>query len=540
MTHFEWNLPYSSQREAVLGREVVATSQPIAAQAGLDILARGGNAVDAAVATAITLTVVEPTSNGIGSDAFALVWTGGGLHALNASGRSPRGMTPEKYAGMTRIPFTGWAGVTTPGAVSAWVELSRRFGRLPFEDLFEPAIRAARGGFLVTRQTAYYWDRGFQSLGDRAEWSEVFAPRGRPPRAGERVRLPHHAQTLELIARTNGDAFYHGELARRIADHARATDGLITEDDLARHAADWVRPLGHDFHGYTLHEIPPNGQGIVAQIALGILQRFRLDEVEVDSADSLHLQIEAMKLAFADGHRYIADSDAMMFPAEMLLSSEYLQERAGLIDRAQAGDPKHGQPKQGGTIYLATADREGTMVSFIQSNYTGFGSGVVVPGTGIALQNRGCCFSLEDDHPNRVGPGKRPYHTIIPAFVTRNNQPVMAFGVMGGFMQPQGHAQVMLRTILHRQNPQAALDAPRWRVESGRAVVLEPGFSDETIRQLRERGHEISIASARTVEHGGGQAIWKFDAVDSGPAASGDAAYFAASDLRRDGQAVAR
>lgn len=529
MTHFNWTLPYPSQREAVLGRKAVATSQPLAAQAGLDIMQRGGNAVDAAIATAVTLTVVEPTSNGIGSDGFALVWTGGGLHALNASGRAPKAMTPDQYAGMERIPFEGWGGVTVPGAVSAWVELSHKFGRLPFADLFEPAIRYARDGFHVTRQTAYYWNRGFRSLNDRADWKATFAPDGRAPNAGEVFKSKAHARTLEMIAETKGEAFYRGELAGRIASHAREQGGFITEEDLAAHRADWVRPLGLDFHGYTLHQIPPNGQGIIGQIALGLLKRFRMDEVEVDSAESLHLQIEAMKLAFADGHRYVADPEAMPFEPEALLEEDYLESRAALVNRHHAADPQHGQPKHGGTIYLTAADDEGTMVSYIQSNYTGFGSGVVVPDTGIALQNRGCCFTLEEGHPNQVGAGKRPYHTIIPGFVTRDNQPVMSFGVMGGFMQPQGHAQMMLRTILHRQNPQAALDAPRWRVEEGRKVILEPGFDSAVVDKLRAMGHEIEIAEAKTVSHGGGQAIWKM----------ADGGYFAASDLRRDGQAVA-
>lgn len=528
MTDFDWSLPYPSQREGVFARNIVATSQPLAAQAGLRMLAAGGNAIDAAVATAIALTVVEPTSNGIGSDAFALIWAGGGLHGLNASGRAPKAMTPDRYAGMTTIPTQGWHGVTTPGAVSAWVELSDRFGRLSFEQLFEPAIEYAHGGFHVSRQTAYYWNRGYQTNKNLAPWMATFCPNGRPPRIGERFTSEAHARTLEKIALTKGEAFYHGELAAAIADHARETGGFITEADLASHKADWVRPISLDWHGARIHQIPPNGQGIIGLMSLGMLAHHRLDETEVDSVDSLHAQIEAMKLAFADGRRFVADPDHMDVSPAALLDPSYLESRARLIDKRHAGDPGRGEPRRGGTVYLCTADGEGNMVSYIQSNYTGFGSGIVIPQTGIALQNRGCCFTLEKSHPNEVGPGKRPYHTIIPGFVTRDEKPLLAFGVMGGYMQPQGHAQILLRTLMHRQNPQAALDAPRWRIEAGRQVVIEPGFDAATYDGLRQRGHEVTIAPARTVEHGGGQAIWRLE----------DGAYFGASDQRRDGQAV--
>lgn len=556
MNDFDWSLPYPSQREGVFARNVVATSQPLAAQAGLRVLGQGGNAIDAAIATAIALTVVEPTSNGIGSDAFALIWAGGGLHGLNACGRSPAAMTSDRYAGLTAIPTQGWGGVTVPGAVSAWVEMSERFGRLPFEQLFEPAIEYARHGFHVSRQTAYYWDRGFRANRNMGPWMATFCPAGRPLHTGEMFVSEAHARTLEQIALSKGESFYHGELAVAIARHARETGGLITADDLASHKADWVRPISLDWHGFRIHQIPPNGQGIIGLMALGLLARHRLDEVEVDSADSLHMQIEAMKLAFVDGRRFVADPDAMDVEPAALLDPEYLDARARLIDRDRAADPGHGEPKRGGTVYLCAADSDGNMVSYIQSNYTGFGSGIVIPDTGIAMQNRGCCFTLETGHPNQVGPGKRPYHTIIPGFVTQvdgggtsvslggragaagatpaplNNtvteRPILAFGVMGGYMQPQGHAQVLLRMLLHRQNPQAALDAPRWRIEQGLQVVIEPGFAHPTYEALLQRGHQLTVAPARTVEHGGGQAIWRMT----------DGAYFAASDQRRDGQAV--
>jgi gamma-glutamyltranspeptidase/glutathione hydrolase len=511
----------------VLAGNVVATSQPLAAQAGLAMLRAGGNAVDAAVATAAALTVIEPTSNGIGSDGFCLVWAGGGLHGLNASGRSPQGFRLEDFAGQERIPYRGWGGVTVPGAVSAWVALARRFGALPFARLLEPAIEYAEKGFQVAPQTAYYWSRGHETYADFPAWQATFCPAGRPPEPGERVRLPDHAVTLRTIAETEGEAFYRGALAERIVAESDATGGRFRMEDLAGQAPEWVRPLALDYRGYTLHEIPPNGQGITAQIALGILEQMPLGELAVDSPESLHLQIEAMKLAFADAHRYVADPASMDVAPEALLAGPYLSQRSRQIDPIRASDPGHGTPQPGGTIYLAAADDEGTMVSYIQSNYTGFGSGIVIPDTGISLQNRGCCFTLEEGHPNRAGPAKRPYHTIIPGFVTRGNEPVMAFGVMGGFMQPQGHAQVMVRLADYTQNPQAALDAPRWRVDGGLKVAVEPGFDESIYDALAKLGHDVDRVRRRTVAHGGGQAIYRM--------ADG---YFGASDARRDGQAV--
>ncbi len=527
MPDFDWSLPYPSQRMPVLARNVVATSQPLAAQAGLRMLQQGGNAVDAAVATAISLTVVEPTANGIGSDAFALVWTGDGLHGLNASGRSPKSLDGARFAGLSQMPQRGWDPVTVPGAVSAWVALSEQFGVLPFEKLFEPAIGYARVGFLVSPQTASGWARACRTYRAFEPFQQTFCPGGKAPRAGELFRSPDHAETLQQIAETKGEAFYRGPLAERIVAEARAAEGAMTRDDLASHRAEWVRPISIDYRGYTLHEIPPNGQGMAALMMLGLLRDHPLADHPVDSAASLHLQIEAMKLAFADAHRYIADPAWMDVEVAELLDRDYLAERAGLIDPRRARDPKFGTPKPGGTVYLTTADAAGNMVSYIQSNYIGFGSGVVIPGTGIAMQNRGACFEVAAGHPNRVGPGKRPYHTIIPAFVTKGGQPVMSFGVMGGFMQPQGHGQMMIRLADYSQNPQAALDAPRWRIDGGLKVSIEPGFEPALYEDLQQRGHEVTIARARTVSHGGGQAIC---CLDDG--------YFAASDQRRDGQAV--
>ena len=527
MAELDWSFPYPSQRMPVLARNVVATSQPLAAQAGLSMLAAGGNAVDAALAAAVALTVVEPTSNGIGSDAFALVWAGGGLHALNASGRSPAALSADHFADQESVPELGWGGVTVPGAVSAWAEMSRRFGSLPFKRLIEPAIAYARGGFLVSPQTASSWARGAERYREFEPYLRTFCPKGRAPRPGERFSSPDHARTLERLAETAGEAFYRGDLAERIAADARAGGGLMAESDLASHHPEWVRPISFEYRGHTLFELPPNGQGLVALAALGILAHHPLAESPADSAESLHLQIEAMKLAFADGDRFIADPAWMDVGVADLLDPGYLEERAKLIDPKQAREVSPGLRSGGGTVYVTAADAEGNMVSYIQSNYTGFGSGIVIPGTGIAMQNRGACFKLEPGHPNRVAGGKRPYHTIIPGFVMAGRQPLMSFGVMGGLMQPQGHAQVLIRLVDYGQNPQAALDAPRFRIEGGLRVDIEPGFDDRVYEELRKRSHDVTLAEARTVRHGGGQAIYRLED-----------GYFGASDLRRDGQAV--
>ncbi|MBZ0172969.1 MAG: gamma-glutamyltransferase family protein, partial [Phycisphaerales bacterium] len=425
MPPFSDHHPYPSQREPVYARNCVATSQPLAAQAGLEMLLKGGNAFDAAVAAAMCLTVVEPTSNGIGADAFCLAWAGGGVHGLNASGRSPALLTGDevrsRFAGEDSIPYYGWGGVTTPGAVSAWAALATEHGTLPMTTLAEPAIRYARGGFPLSPQTAYYWGVGASRYPKSTEfkaWHDTFAPGGNVPKTGEIVRLPDHGDTLQSIAETNGRSFYEGELAEKMDKAAREQGGLLRKQDLADHQYDWVRPVSIEYKGLTLHEIPPNGQGITACIALGILKYFDLTGHDPDSVECLHLQIEAMKLAFRDAHRFIADPAFMDTTPAAMLDEAYLASRAKLIRRDRATDFKHGTPKPGGTIYLTAADAGGNMVSYIQSCYTGFGSGVVVPGTGISLQNRGCCFSLEEGHPNVAGPSKRPYHTIIPGFVT--------------------------------------------------------------------------------------------------------------------------
>ncbi len=520
---------YPTYRRPVLAKNVVATSQPLAAQAGLRMLLQGGNAIDAAIATAIALTVLEPTSNGIGSDAFAIVWDGSELHGLNASGRSPAGWTPDRFAHLDRMPQRGWDAVTVPGAVSAWVSLSSRFGNLDFEKLFEPAIEYARDGYPVTPIIAKSWARAAEVLAGEPGFAEAFMPGGRAPAAGEVFRSPAMATTLERIATTKGEAFYRGDVAERIVDFSRQCGGVMTLDDLASHQADWVGTISGSFDGYEIHEIPPNGQGISALMALGILEHFpALRDLDPDGVESIHLQVEAIKLAFADLHEHVADSDFMEASPVDLLSPAYLAERAGLIDLSKAGIFKFGVPSKGGTVYLTTADAHGMMVSFIQSNYMGFGSGIVVPGTGISMQNRGCGFRSKPGHVNSVGPRKRPFHTIIPSFVTRDGQPEMSFGVMGGPMQPQGHLQMAVRILMHGQSTQAASDAPRWQVMEGGALHVEEEMSPSVVEGLRALGHSVIVETGYANQaFGGAQLIRRRKG------------YFeAGSDHRKDGGAV--
>jgi gamma-glutamyltranspeptidase/glutathione hydrolase len=525
-----WTYPYPSQRMPLIADNVVATSQPLAASAGLQMLARGGNAVDAALATAISLTVVEPCMNGIGGDAFALIWDGKTLHGLNASGRAPGGWSRDYFSKYQRMPMRGWDSVTVPGTVSAWRAMSERFGSLPFEDLFEPALRYARDGFFVSHTVHRQWQAQVAELIEQPGYRAAFAPKGRAPLPGERFTCPGQANTLERIARTKGDDFYHGELAAAIAGHARSTGGLINEADLAAHHADWVEPISMRYRDIELHEIGPNGQGIAALMALGMLEHFDLPASECDSALALHLQIEAMKLAFADLHEYVAEAERMtkVTPAE-LLDSAYLSRRARLIDPDRAAPARPGQPHSGGTVYLTACDRSGMMVSLIQSNFKGFGSGVVVPDTGIALHNRGFGFNLRAGHPNEVAPGRRPFHTIIPGFLMRAGRPLMSFGLMGGSMQAQGHVQMASRIADQGLNPQAASDAPRWRVlDDNHGLTVEWNMPQATIDGLIERGHSVTVAKRFDLEFGSAQMAMRLD----------NGAYVAASDHRKDGYPV--
>ncbi|WP_042463098.1 gamma-glutamyltransferase [Neobacillus dielmonensis] len=492
---------------------MVATSQPLAAQAGLDILKRGGNAIDAAIATAAALTVVEPTSNGIGGDAFALVWTKGQLHGLNSSGPAPQKMTIDaiKERGYDKIPSHGLIPVTVPGAPAAWAELSRKFGRLPLTEVLKPAIEYAENGYPLSPTLAKFWDRAFKNFKQNLTgeefhtWFETFAPKGRAPKAGEIWSSRNHAKTLQEIADTGAESFYRGKIAEQIADFSERCNGFISKEDLAGYQAEWVKPIKVHYRGYDVWEIPPNGQGLVALLGLNIAKGF--DFAEKETVDTYHKQIEAMKLAYTDGKAFITDPSDMKVTVETLLSEEYGASRRSEIGE-EAITPNPYQPPKGGTVYLAAADGEGNMVSFIQSNYMGFGSGIVVPGTGIALQNRGYDFSLDPVHPNALRPGKKTYHTIIPGFLTKGGQAVGPFGVMGGYMQPQGHMQVIMNTIDFGLNPQAALDAPRWQWIEGKKVQVEPHFPNHIAQALARKGHQIEVA----VDSGGfgrGQIIWR-------------------------------
>jgi gamma-glutamyltranspeptidase/glutathione hydrolase len=487
---------------------VVATAQPLAAQSGLAILREGGNAVDAAIATAVTLTVVQPGSNDIGGDLFAQVWDGSSLHGLNGSGRTPEKLGLNVWQNASQRTF-GWLPVTVPGAPAGWRDLHERFGRLPFERLFADAIRYAEQGFPVSPVIAAGWGRvSVPDLPECREWHTVY---GQRPRAGELFTSHEKANTLRLIAGSHAGEFYRGEIAAALDAFARETGGLITAQDMAAHTSEWVEPISANYRGYTVHELPPNGQGVAALQALALLDGI--------GEHGLHEQIEAMKLAFADTFAYVGDS---AMPG--LLDESYVDERRKLIG-SQAIDPAPGQPVRGGTVYLAAADGDGMMVSLIQSNYMGFGSFVVLPGYGFGLQNRGADLNTDADHPNAAGPKKRPFHTIIPGFLSRDGEAVGPFGVMGGHMQPQGHLQLVLSTVDGGLDPQAALAQPRWRWERGLHVFAEPELE---IDGLAERGHRVEV----TEERGGfgmGQAIWRLPA----------GGFVAGSEPRADGQAAA-
>ncbi|MEN3611264.1 gamma-glutamyltransferase family protein [Plantactinospora sp. ZYX-F-223] len=531
----------------------VATSQPLAAAAGLAVLRRGGNAVDAALATAITLTVVQPGSNDIGGDLFAIVWDGERLHGLNGSGRSPTGLTRELVLAATggrgaeptpghggaqavgpAMPARGWLPVTVPGAPAGWRDLHERFGRLPFAELFGDAVGYAEHGFPVSPRVAASWARSVEVHAELAgeeyaEWGRVFTvDGGRAPRTGQRWRNPDAAGTLRRIAETGAADFYTGRIAETLAGHAARTGGRLTGDDLAGHASTWVDPVRASYRGHEVWELPPNGQGVAALLALNILDGVEL--TDLDPAERLHWQIEAVKLGFADAHAYVADPERVQVPTAELLTPEYAAARRALVTDT-AGMPAPGDPARGGTVYLCAADRDGMMVSLIQSNYLGFGSYVVPPGLGFGLQNRGAGFSLDPAHPNVVAPGKRPFHTIIPGFLTRDGAPVGPFGVMGGHMQPQGHLQVVSATLDDGLDPQAALDRPRWYWHAGRSVLVEPGLAAgaarDVVERLRARGHEIAVEPEPS-SFGYGQAIWRLP----------DGGYVAGSEPRADGCAI--
>ncbi len=537
--HFNFNNPYTSTRIPLFARNVVSTSHPLGAQAGLRMLYKGGNAVDAAIAAAAAMTIVEPVSNGLGSDSFCILWDGKELHGLNASGCAPASWTADyfkrKYGeSASTPPKRGLDSATVPGAVSSWVGLSERFGKLPFADLMEPAIEIAERGHLLPPVVQQKWQAATDELKGQPGFATAFLPWGRAPKVGELFQFKAAAKALRAIALTKGAAFYGGEIAHALEKFSKANGGSMTAKDLENFKPEWVKPVAKDYRGYTLHQIPPNGQGIAALIALGILDQFDLASLRVDGVDSQHLQIEAMKLAFADIYKYVAEPSSMEVTPAQMLADAYLASRAKLINMKKAQDFPAGNPndphRRGGTIYLTAADENGMMVSFIQSNYMGFGSGCVEPEFGISLQNRGHAFSLQPG-ANQVAPGKRPFHTIIPAFLTKDGQPAMSFGVMGGNMQPQGHMQTLVRMLDYQQSPQAACDAPRWRFNAGLEINVEGAMDKGVVQGLAERGHRMEVINDSYQDFGAGQFIWRA----GDPKVEG---YVAASDARRDGQAV--
>ncbi len=553
--HFDpYYYPYASRRNVVFGtRAMVATSQPLAAQAGLRMLQQGGNAVDAAVATAACLSVVEPTSNGIGGDAFAIVWMQKELYGLNSSGPSPKLLSHDvvKKAGHDTMPHDGLLPITVPGIPAAWAALNARFGKLSLEQCLSPAIDYAENGFAVAPITAELWQKAYNHYMHAAHnhtalkpFFETFTRNGKCPQAGTLWRLPEQAATLRDIAQSGAKSFYSGAIAEKIDAFMRQEGGYLRADDLAAFSPQWVQPLKVEYRGYSVWELPPNGHGIVSLMALQILKHF--DMGHADDPETIHRMIEAVKLAFVDGLAHIADPRHMRVTAQELLQEDFAAMRASLIGKT-ALEPAPANPPKGGTVYLATADGEGNMVSYIQSNYTGFGSGVVVPGTGIALQNRGACFSMDARHPNAVAGGKLPYHTIIPGFITpaeggktsSSSEPFGSFGpfgpfgMMGGFIQPQGHVMLAHRMIDQGLNPQAALDAPRFRWSKGRTLDVEPSFPPALAEALQRKGHHIQYGSVSDRDFGRGQCIWQASTHEN------QTIFMGGTEPRTDGQVAA-
>jgi gamma-glutamyltranspeptidase/glutathione hydrolase len=510
----------------------VAASQPLASAAGLEILLKGGNAVDAAVAAAAVLNVTEPHMTGIGGDLFAIVWSADEkrLVGLDASGRagSLASAATLRERGHERMPSSGAEAVTVPGALSGWVALLERFGTMELAEVLQPAIRIADEGFPVTPIIARQWGTVVGALQKNAAAADTFLVDGeRGPEAGEWFRNPDLARSFRLVAQQGAEAFYGGKLGKKIVAALDELGGFLTLDDLQGHRAEWVEPISVDFRGYTIWELPPSGQGVAALQMMKMLEPLELEAMGHNSPEYLHHLIEAKKLAYADLARYVADRDHMTVPVSALISDDYLSERRRLIDpKTAANRPEPGEAlTHSDTIYLAAADSEGNMVSLINSLYSQFGSGVVVPGTGIALQNRGGGFTLEDAHPNQLAAGKRPFHTIIPGFVTRDGEPWMAFGLMGGPMQPQGHTQLLLNMLVFGMDAQTAIDAARFRHGSGTRVAVEAAVPEEVRRQLRVRGHDVIEQS--TDAFGGAQVVLKLPR-----------GWAAGSDPRKDGMAV--
>lgn len=511
---------YPSRRNVVYARKAMAcTSIPQGAQIGLDVMKAGGNAMDAAVAMAAAMPLLEPTSNGLGSDCFALVWVEAEkkLYGLNASGVAPAALSAAmvREMGHQAMPKAGWIPTMVPGAPAGWAELNRRFGTKPLAQLFAPAISAAREGVPVQVNLEPMWEADARRIASAMEqdpaphaywWERFMKPDGTPYRAGDVFRWEEYAQTLEELAATGCESYYRGPLMEKIVAFSRATGGYFCEDDFRNYKPEWVEPISTGYKGYTVCEIPPNGHGITVLMALNLLKGLELSG-QKDCADTYHKILESIKLAFADTKTYVADPRYMRTRVEDLLSEEYAARRRALISE-QALTPEAGDPSCGGTIYLCTADPQGNMVSFIQSNYTTFGAGVAIPGTGISLQNRGANFSLDEGSDNCLAGGKRSYHTIIPGFLMRDGEAVGPFGVMGAFMQPQGHVLVVVNTVDYRMNPQEALDAPRIQWTGGKHIQLEREVPAHIAQELARRGHEVEIVNSN-LHMGRGQIIWK-------------------------------
>ena len=534
--------PFTTRSEVIATHGMACTSQPLATQVALDILKSGGNAIDAAIAANAVLGLVEPTGNGVGGDIFAIVWDEETkkLYGLNGSGRSPRSLTMDYFRenSLKKIPAYGPLPVSVPGCVDGWFELLNRFGSMEMKQILMPAITYAREGFPVTELIAYYWAGGARNLSKFPNVEEVYMPGGKAPSKGEIFKNPYLANTLERIAEGGRDAFYKGEIARTIGTFMEEQGGFLSYDDLASHTSEWVEPVSSSYRGYDVWELPPNGQGIAALQILNIMEGFDVAAMGFGSSEYIHQFVEAKKLAFEDRAKYYADPAFNDLPVEELISKEYAKVRRTLIHPDRASQTLDaGELEQGNTIYLTVADAQGNMVSLIQSNYRGLGSGMCPPGLGFILQDRGELFSLEEGHSNVYEPGKRPFHTIIPAFITKDGKPWMSFGVMGGSMQPQGHAQIVMNMIDFGMNLQEAGDAPRIRhdgssqptgskMSDGGVVNLETGIPYKSIRELAKKGHTVQYSVGG---YGGYQAILRDE--EKG-------VYFGASESRKDGQAA--
>lgn len=533
---------FATRSEVIAKHGMAATSQPLATQVALDILKAGGNAIDAAIAANATLGLMEPTGNGIGGDIFAIIWDAKTqkLYGLNGSGRSPKSLTLDYFIenGYEKIPAYGPLPVSVPGCVDGWFEMHKKFGSMKMEDILQPAINYAREGFPVSELIAYYWGRSVPFLSQYPNFTETFTIDGKAPEKGEIFKNPYLANTLEKIAKNGRDEFYKGSIAKEIARYIKEQGGFLSYEDLANHTSEWVEPISTNYRGYDIWELPPNGQGTAALQILNILEGYDIASMGFGSADYIHTFTEAKKLAFEDRAKYYSDPDFNDIPVKKLISKEYANERSKLINPARAArNYPAGELEQGNTIYLTVADQEGNMVSLIQSNYRGMGSGMTPKGLGFILQDRGELFSLDKNHMNCYEPAKRPFHTIIPAFITKDGKPFMSFGVMGGSMQPQGHAQIVINMIDFGMNLQEAGDAPRIRhggssqptgekMNDGGTLHLESGIDYEVIRELTKKGHRIIFDVGG---YGGYQAIM-YDEKNG--------VFYGASESRKDGQAA--